>query len=97
MRSDYDGILGIDALIRHVGCPEAKFIDESGVGDTTGNNFEQEAKQELRWSTLCLFNQMYFNSRLDSRVLIKHTFYLTKKIITDSYKFFSIYVQYHIG
>jgi hypothetical protein len=57
----------------------------------------QEAKQELRWSTLCLFNQMYFSSRLDSRVLIKHAFYLTKKIITDSEKFFSIYVQYHIG
>jgi hypothetical protein len=61
-------------------------------------NVIQEAKQKLRWSTLCLFNQMYFNSRLDSRVLIKHAFYLTKKkIMTDSYKFFSIYVQYHIG
>jgi hypothetical protein len=29
------------------------------------------------------------------RVLIKHTFYLTKKIIKDSCKFVSIYVQYH--
>jgi hypothetical protein len=43
------------------------------------STLEQEAKQELRWSTLCLFNQMYFNSRLDSWVLIKHAFYLTKK------------------
>jgi hypothetical protein len=43
-------------------------------------------------STKCI---AYFNSRLDSRVLIKHTFYLTKKNNTDSCKFFSIYVQYH--
>jgi hypothetical protein len=31
--------MGIDEF-RHVDCPEAKFIDEFGVGGKTRNNFE---------------------------------------------------------
>jgi hypothetical protein len=41
--------------------------------------YKQEAKQELRWSTLCLFNQMYFNSRSDSPAGSDKAYFLFNK------------------
>jgi hypothetical protein len=39
--------MGIDAF-RHVGCPDAKFIDKFGVGDKTANKFETPYLGHLR-------------------------------------------------